>query len=82
VTTRAENIGLDVDYENEIEFHFQLELYRAGRRPVNKLKMPRLKSISKMGMPEGHPAIRFAPKSKNLTTDYTDYTDQKDHGSF
>jgi hypothetical protein len=44
--------------------------------------MPRRQSHSKMGMPEGHPAIRFAPKSKNLTTDYTDYTDQKDHGSF
>jgi hypothetical protein len=39
VTTRAENIGLRFDYENEIQFHFQLELYRAGRRAVNKLKI-------------------------------------------
>jgi hypothetical protein len=35
------------DYENEIEFHFQLELYRAGRSPVNKLKMPRPKAFPK-----------------------------------
>jgi hypothetical protein len=26
VTTRAENIGLRFDYENEIQFHFQLEI--------------------------------------------------------
>jgi hypothetical protein len=69
VTTRAENIGLNVDYENEIEFHFQLELYRAGRRPVNKLKMPRRQSHSKMGiasMASGQ-LVCFARKA-NLTT--------------
>jgi hypothetical protein len=39
VTTRAENIGLRFDYENEFQFQFQLEIVSGRKVTVNKLKM-------------------------------------------